>query len=349
MLQRNLNRAGFWPKRVLPRSGRDLRGLVGVVLAAVCAVWTGPVQAGTLKDFHYFSPALGREDVAQVYVPDRTPPVGGWPVLYLLHGLDGTSTDWQTLGGLESAVDRLIAERRIRPMVVVMPAGANSWYVDSADVHGPGNFASAISRDLPEAVEATFPVGRDRVHRAIAGLSMGGFGALRLALAQPERFLAVAAMSPAIWQNIPEPDPNKPDTALGQLRVAPYYQKADRGDVLVGLDLPPDGRHFGAAFGTPFDPRRFNAANVFTLLQSAVDARKQLPSIFLTVGDDDSHLLWRGAIAFFETMQMDHRDIEFRVTDGDHNWTCWRTSMIDAVGFVDAQFRRAMPEKDASR
>ena len=117
----------------------------------------------------------------------------------------------------------------------------------------------------------------------------------------------------------------------------------------IGVDLPPDGRHFGSAFGTPFDPKRFNDANVFTLLRQAVEAHKTLPAIYLSVGDDDSHRLWRGSIAFFETMQANSLDVDFRVTDGDHNWTCWRASLIDAVQFVDRQFRRALPEHDALR
>lgn len=322
------------------------RGALVALAAVLCAA---PARASTLRNFTYPSASLGIEQVAQVYIPDGETPSGGWPVLYLLHGLDGAATDWQTLGGIQSSLDSLIAERRIKPMLVVMPPGGNSWYVDSADVHGPGNYASAISRDLPQAIEANFPVGKDRNHRAIAGLSMGGFGALRLGLSEPDRYRTVAAMSPAIWQNIPAEDLDKPAKYLEQLRSKEYFRKADQSDVVVGLDLPPDGRHFGNAFGTPFDPRRFNAANVFTLLQAAVDAHKKLPSIFLTVGDDDSHLLWRGAIAFFETMQMDGRDIEFRVTDGDHNWRCWRSSLKDAVLFVDEQFRRAQPERDASR
>ena len=327
-------------------AGLGSESLVWMVVLVLCVA---PALAGTVKNFHFASAALGQDQVAQVYVPDRDPPVGGWPVLYLLHGLDGASTDWQTLGRIQSVMDRLIAERRIEPMLVVMPSGGNSWYVDSADIHGPGNYATAIARDLPTAIEAAFPAGTDKAHRAIAGISMGGFGALRLGLSEPDRYGAIAAMSPAIWQNIPPDDLDKPARYLDQLRNTGYFHKAQAGDVEVGLDLPPDGRHFGSAFGTPFDPRRFNTENVFTLLQASVDAHKSLPSIFLTVGDDDSHLLWRGAIAFFETMQMDGRDIEFRVTDGDHNWSCWRSSLVDAVVFVDGQFHRAKPEKNASR
>lgn len=293
-----------------------------------------PAMASTLQSFRYHSSALNQDQTAQVYVPAGDPPKGGWPVLYLLHGLNGAATDWDRLGKLRVTVDKLIADEDIKPLLIVMPSGGNSWYVDSADVKGPGNYATAISRDLEQAVEQGFTVGRDRSHRAIAGISMGGFGALRLGLTDPTRYSAIAALSPAIWQNIPTSAIDKSTAELDALRAG-YFQKQDGNTVTAGLVMPPDGAHFGGAFGTPFDAKRFNAANVFTLLERAVETKKNLPSVYLTVGDDDSHLLWRGAIAFFETMRMDGRMIDFRVTDGDHDWDCWKASLGDALLFID--------------
>ena len=317
---------------VVPLPACGMAGSLVLGLAAVAAV---PAAAGTLKSFSYASPALGREEVAQVYSPDGPPPLAGWPVLYLLHGLNGAPTDWQTIGNIRGTLDRLITQRTIKPLVVVMPDGSNSWYVDSADVNGPGNYATAIAHDLPSAIERAFPVGHDRAHRAIAGLSMGGYGAFRLALSEPERYAAAAALSPAFWQNMPAEAMGKSSKDLDLIRSTGYFKSSDPATVTVGIDLPPDGKHFGSAFGTPFDPRRFNAANVFTLLQRDIDTKKDLPELYITVGDDDSHRLWRGAFAFFETMQMNGREVEFRVTDGDHDWHCWKSSIIDALAFVD--------------
>ena len=323
-----------------PRAGRIGATLVASVVGLLACGALG--WAGTTTSFRYPCPSLGREQVAQVYVPSGEAPDDGWPVLYLLHGRNGAATDWIALGNVASTLDRLIAARRIRPLVVVMPEGGSSWYVDSSDVGGPGNYATAIGHDLPEAVETAFPVGTDRLHRAIAGVSMGGYGALRLALEQPERFAAVAALSPAIWQNVPirESDAGRSE---GHDRAPPpsYFQKIDPETVTIGVDTPPEGGHFGSAFGTPFDARRFNAANVFTLLERAVEARKRVPPIFLSVGDDDSHRLWRGSIAFFETMQMNNRDMDFRVTDGDHTWSLWRSSIVDALVYIDGRIGRA--------
>ena len=76
-----------------------------------------------------------------------------------------------------------------------MPAGASSWYVDSGTVGGPGDYETAIIEDLPRAIQKRFPVAVSPKSRAIAGVSMGGYGALRLALKHPEMFTAVASMS----------------------------------------------------------------------------------------------------------------------------------------------------------
>lgn len=332
-----MRKTGFWYfSRIEARP--VWRGSILAAILMLASGWTSPLMAGTLRDFSYASASLGRSQVAQVYLPEGAPPEAGWPVLYLLHGLNGAPTDWETLGGIKGQLDQLIAKHLIKPMMVVMPQGGNSWYVDSADVNGPGNYASAIAHDLPKAVESAFPVGRDRLHRAIAGLSMGGYGAIRIALSEPERYIAIAAMSPAIWQNVPVNIIARTSGDLPVIKATAYFKTEDPSTVTVGVDLPPDGRHFGGAFGTPFDARRFNQDNVFTLLQRRVDDRSALPHMFITVGDDDSHLLWRGAIALFETMQMNHRQIEFRVTDGDHDWHCWKRSTLDTLTFVDRAF-----------
>ncbi len=308
---------GFTAKhRTLAARLRRL-GLAG----SAALLMVAPVRAGDIRPFAFHSVALGSDQVAQIYVPSGPAPLDGWPVLYLLHGLHGKPSDFATAGDIRATLDRLIDGGQIMPMLVVMPNGGNSWYVDSGAVGGPGDYAKAIGHDLPAAVEASFPVGRDRLHRAVAGISMGGYGALRLALSDPDRYVAVAALSPAMWQNLGDAGP-------------PYFERPAPATVTVGVDRPPAPDHFGAAFGAPFDPKRFDDANVFTLLQRDLDAKKGLPAVYLTVGDDDSHLLWRGAIAFFETMQADRRPLEFRITDGDHAWSVWKPSLADAILFI---------------
>jgi enterochelin esterase family protein len=306
-------------------------------LGGVCpAIETA--QASSVRETTIQSVALGRPLAVAIYRPDDPPPPSGWPVLYLLHGVNGGYRDWATLGGVQGTLDQLIATRRIRPMVVVMPDAGNSWYVDSAAVGGPGDFETAILDDLARAIEEGMPVRRQREGRAIAGLSMGGYGALRLAFKRPDRYCAVASLSGAIWQNMPL---DTPDSATIHTAAGDYFRRVDPATVVSGIDRPPGAGHFGGVFGKPFDAQRFNAANVFTLLAEQLHAGVELPAIYLTVGDHDSHNLWRGSIALYETLMADGVNVDFRVTGGDHAWSLWRKSIEDALVFVDSKFFEA--------
>ena len=305
------------------------------LLAAMVLGAPDVASASEIKEIMVQSSALGRPLAVSIYRPDGPAPASGWPVVYLLHGLNGCYRDWLALGGIQKTLDRMIASQRIHPMLVVMPDGGNSWYVDSAAVGGPGNYETAILDDLPAAIEQDFPVRHERGGRAIAGLSMGGFGALRLALKRPDRYVAVASLSGAIWQNMPTDGLNGAKLRVGG---GDYFLRVDPATIVGGIDRPPDGNHFGNAFGAPFDAKRFNAANVFTLLTQQLRSGAELPAIYLTVGDHDSHDLWRGSIALYETLMADGVNVDFRVTGGDHVWSLWRRTIEDALVFVDSKF-----------
>jgi S-formylglutathione hydrolase FrmB len=295
--------------------------------------------ASDLSYRQFASPALNGQIPAMVYAPDGKPPEGGWPVLYLLHGHDGNEHSWVDLGHIQQTLDGMIATRQIDPLLVVMPGGGNGWYVDSEDVGGPGDFATAIAVDLPTAIEAGYAVRRDRGGRAIAGLSMGGFGAVRLALLNPGRYVATASLSGAIWNNIPPADFSDTVEQLALIQETDYFHRVDPDTVTVGRVLPSVGTHFGGVFGVPFDPARFDRDNIFTILDRQIAAKANLPAIYLTCGDDDSFNLWRGAMALFETARADRlTDVQLRITDGDHVWSLWSTTIVDALLFIDKRW-----------
>nr|WP_035485409.1 alpha/beta hydrolase family protein [Geminicoccus roseus] len=308
--------------------------------AATLCLLADLAQAGELAPRSFASTALGEQIPAIIYTPDGQPPEEGWPVLYLLHGHDGSERSWADLGDIQATLDQLTSTGSIEPALVVMPGGGNSWYVDSADVAGPGDFATAIAHDLRLAVEAAYPVRSDRGGRAIAGLSMGGYGALRLALEHPEQYVAAASLSGAIWQNIPPEDFNATVEGIDIIQKTAYFHRIDPETVTAGRVLPSVASHFGGAFGVPFDPRRFNRMNVFTLLERQLETKAGLPAIYLTCGDDDRFDLWRGALALFETGRADGlEDMQLRITDGDHAWSVWSTSIVDALKFIDAHWQ----------
>src|SRR5215207_4796068 len=235
-------------------------------VAATLLTSSLPAPTSTIASIRIHSDALGDTLPVTVYVPASAAPGEGWPVLYLLHGLGGSERDWVEFGGVQATLDRLIRSGRIRPMMVVMPGAGSSWYVDSAQLGGPGNFESAIGDDMPRAIEARFPVSESASQRAIAGISMGGYGALRIALKRPESFAAVASMSGALWHNLPMVQESLSGEPYNKYRDQTYFHRVDDATVVQGINLPPAGSHFGKAFVAPFDADRFNTQNVFTLL-----------------------------------------------------------------------------------
>ncbi|NLF32630.1 MAG: esterase family protein [Planctomycetes bacterium] len=120
-----------------------------------------------------------------VILPDA--PRGRLPVLVLLHGLSDDYTAWQRYTRLEKHAER-------RALIIAMPDGARSFYVNSP---AAGAYEDCIVKDVLGTVERLFPAVGRREGRAIAGLSMGGFGAMLLGLKHPGRFAAISSHSGA--------------------------------------------------------------------------------------------------------------------------------------------------------
>ena len=158
-----------------------------------------------------------------------------------------------------------------------------------------------------------------------------------------------ASLSGALWQNVPPEDLDLPPEKLAMIADNVYFHRVDRDTIEPGPDLPTLVSHFGGAFGTPFDADRFNAENVFTLLGDRIDERRALPALYVTVGDDDGFQLWRGALAFFETVRADGQRVQLRMTDGDHVWSLWKVAIVDALAFIDAHLEPAGPSPAAAR
>lgn len=276
-----------------------------VLLAAAIAVAAAvPAAAGTLEERAFQSAAIGREIPAVVYRPDRAD--GPLPVLYLLHGYGGGEGDWMSAGAAATA-DTVFAEPGAVPLLIVMPGVGNSWYVDSSR-HGA--WGRAVADDLPDAVDAAYPTDRRRAGRFAAGLSMGGYGALRLAVHHPGRFRAAAALSPAIFEDV---------TAAAEF---PDFQI----------------EFFAGAFGEPLQPAAFNARNVFDRLAAIRPASTPL-GFYLMTGDHDGLDLWRGTLRFFRAARGAGHAAELRVRDGDHEWPLWRDELAPVLRWIGGILR----------
>jgi len=151
------------------------------------------------NDFHFFSRTLDIETAAYVLLPEHKDisQLQGEPLptLYLLHGLSGDHTNWLR----RTRIEQFAAQYAL---AVVMPAANRSFYTDMA--HG-AKYWTFVSEELPAVMETYFPLCKTREGRFAAGLSMGGYGAMKLGLARPERYAAIAALSaPLMMQQMPE-------------------------------------------------------------------------------------------------------------------------------------------------
>ena len=205
------------------------------------------------SEIDYLSPALGMHTRAIILVPqDRSGAVYGkdgksFRVMYLLHGLSDDETIWMRRTSIERYAERY-------GIVVVMPRGDRSFY---CDLESGSRYFEYISRELPDMVSFTYNVSDRREDTFAAGLSMGGYGALKLALGAPERFCSGAAFSAVTdWPGVLK---NKFPGLMGSHYYCPpcddlYYlaehfdEKYSKPDIFIGCGtedvLLPESRNF---------------------------------------------------------------------------------------------------------
>lgn len=274
-----------------------------LVLLGPRAVTAGDVRSDLLAP----SPALGRGIPYSLYLPDGYEDgARRYPVLFLLHGLGGNERDWLEGGRIGATLDRLIGAGAVPAMIVVMPGMGDGWYVDNPDPGGLGRVQTAFLEDLVPYVDRAWRTLGRREGRAVAGLSMGGWGAMRFAMLRPELFVAAAGLSAAVITE---------DWA-----ATPAWEG-----------------YFTGAFGRPVDLDRFRAASPFTLIPAF--AREPVrPALFLTCGDDDELDLEEGNLLFHLALKRAGIASELRMVDGGHDWTLWSREVEPVLRFVGARF-----------
>jgi enterochelin esterase-like enzyme len=161
-----------------------------------------PLRGGQLWPHAFMSPTLGRLMPYYVYLPPGYEKGDGrYPVLYLLHGYYGNFEEWAEVG-IHQAADKLILSGEIQPMIIVMPEGEQSYYVNHG-VDGP-RWGDYIVNDVVTEIDRNYRTIPSADARAIGGLSMGGTGALHLAFTHPTEFGIVGAHAPTLKWDRPE-------------------------------------------------------------------------------------------------------------------------------------------------
>lgn len=323
-----------------------------MTLAALCGGPAASAQPapnpprGRVVTDSFWSPALGTRKHFLVYLPpsyDRAP-AGRYPVAYYLHGLWGRETDWARLGALPAAADSLA--RAGRPeLIVVMPDGDDSWYttwnaLGNADacradttrrepaatycVPWP-HYDEYVARDLVARVDSAYRTRADRAHRAVGGLSMGGYGAVSLALRYPDVFAAAASHSGVLAPLLAGPRPFAPPA-----RWAPTVDSLRALYRGYWTTLPlAMGRDTAAWWAR--DPGRLAA-------RLRQQRPRDLPALFVDVGTED--VLLEQNRAFRATLGALGVPVDYAEWPGAHTWAYWRTHVGESLAWLGARVGR---------
>ena len=160
------------------------------------------IERGKLETLEYDSTVVGIKRKMTMYMPPGYAKETKYPVLYLLHGIGGDENEWRRGGAPDVILDNLAADKKIVPMIVVMPNGRASKDLTARSPfpqQSPAfeKFGEELLKDVIPFIEKTYPVKADREHRALAGLSMGGGQSLNFGLANLDTFAWVGGFSSA--------------------------------------------------------------------------------------------------------------------------------------------------------
>jgi putative tributyrin esterase len=234
-----------------------------------------------MRDVTFRSAALNRDMQYRVVLPESIAAGVKLPVVYLLHGGGGGFRDWSNYS--DSA---RFAERGL---ILVMPEGNDSYFVNAAE-RPQDRYEDYIVSDLMADVESRFPVAAGRATRAVVGVSMGGYGAVKLALSHPELFAFAGGISPAV---------DVPSRPFSIKRIQQW-------------------RHHGSIFG-PWGSQARRNGDPFVLARSAHPA--STPYLFLTCGNQEG--LLPANRNFAALLEHRHFRYEFHVVPGGHDWNQW--------------------------
>ncbi len=245
----------------------------------------------------YFSRSLGKASAFNVIFPDGPEVPRPWSTFYLLHGLSDDHTIWARRTSIERYVQDL-------PLVVVMPDGGRGWYTNAVEGYA---YEDDLIKDVMGLVDRTFPVRAEREGRAIGGLSMGGYGAVKLGLKHHEAFGSVNSHSGALAFLRTDPAENE--------KLSPEFER------IFGKDPK----------GGPEDP--------FAILEAMDHGR--IPAMRIDCGTED--FLIQHNRDFHKFLEDRHVPHEYQEFPGAHNWPYWDQHVQEAIAFHARNLKIAKP------
>jgi enterochelin esterase-like enzyme len=282
------------------------------IVAAVFLLFASFAMAQESKVFDRLtmqSKILNMERKYAIYLPpgyeqsDRE-----YPVLYLLHGGGDDQTGWIQFGEVQQIADKAIRESIATAMIIVMPDADTGRRGYFNDVNNEWRYEDFFFEELMPLVESKYRIRKQKRYRAIAGLYMGGGGTFFYAMHRPDLFSSACPLSASVR-----------NTSLDE-----YRQQLETNKVTVK----------DASKLEPY----YNRHNA--LKQIEMNKLEDMKSVkwYFDCGDDD--FLYEGNSLVHIAMKKKEIPHEFRIRDGAHNWTYWRTALPDVLAFVSDTFHQ---------
>lgn len=276
--------------------------------AALALLLAAAPAAAEVRYATFTSSALGKDVPYVVQLPPSYAASGArrYPVLYALHGLFESPGFWERRG-LGQMLEALWQKGDVPEMVVVAVDGDNSFLVD-----GPaGRWEQMLTRDFVAHVEGAYRVTPGRAGRAAIGVSMGGYAALRVALAHPDLFRAVATHSAMLLEKVPTAE-----DGAGRWQMAAFYK----------------------VFGDPIDTTLWAANDPLALALKADP--KTAPALYFDCGTEDRYGLFAGNRELHKRLEARGVGHEFALYPGDHGYEYVRSVLDKSLRFLGRQFAR---------
>jgi S-formylglutathione hydrolase FrmB len=244
-------------------------------------------------------------DAAATQKPPRR-----YPVLYFLHGLGDNEQTLFNSGGW-TLLDDLRKQHKIGDFLIAAPEGRRTFYINSAD--GSERYSDFFLQEFMPRIESKYQIRGGSAGRAISGISMGGYGALRFGFAHPELFSAVSAQSAALITETPQ-----------QLDTA-----SNTGFPLLGVLSP--------VFGKPIDVRHWSENNPFVLAKRNIAVLRKV-SIYFNCGQQDNYGFEKGAAELDEELSKERVKHEYHPYPGDHSIAYFLSHFAEVMEFHSKAF-----------
>ncbi|MEN8158065.1 MAG: alpha/beta hydrolase-fold protein [Bacteroidota bacterium] len=280
------------------------------LLLSVLSINTLSAQEGKVfDDLSMESKILKMERKYAIYLPPGyESSQRSYPVLYLLHGSGDDQSGWIQFGEVLHIADKAIREGHATPMIIVMPDANTTYKGYSNDPKGEWRYEDFFFEELMPHVESTYRIRSEKRYRAVAGLSMGGWGSFIYALHHPELFSSACPLSA-------------------------YCGPRNREEA----DEVIERRGWKAGTENQMETW-YKRISVLELIEEMPDNQKEAVRWYIDCGDDD--FLDEANSLVHIAMLKKEIPHEYRVRDGAHNWTYWRESLPEVLSFVSDAFHQ---------